>query len=214
MDDDFLTVVLANAHACAFRCHGADDGYRMISMTAGIEALTGFPASDFIGSAVRSFSSIINEQDEISDIHNQEEAFRTGRRFQQYYRVRHRDGYEVWVHETSHAVLNADGRIRYIEGLLVDASDLNKAREQSALWESNLTAMVEETARIQNVLGRLRMLALNARIEAARAGQAGLGFTVVATEMKSIADEAGTMVSRIEAERAAIAQRMTIKRAA
>ena len=41
------------------------------------------------------------------------------------------------------------------------------------------------------------MLSVNARIEAARSGEAGLGFTVVAEEMKNLADENGRLAQVI-----------------
>jgi len=54
------------------------------------------------------------------------------------------------------------------------------------------------TALIRNFTEETNVLAVNATIEAARAGRAGAGFAVVAKEVKKLATEAGTATDLIE----------------
>ncbi|MGD9838344.1 MAG: methyl-accepting chemotaxis protein [Afipia sp.] len=62
------------------------------------------------------------------------------------------------------------------------------------------TSAADKISGIQRVTGSLRMLALNAMIESARAGAHGRGFSVVAAEVREIAANVGLISEQLQKE--------------
>ncbi len=83
------------------------------------------------------------------------------------------------------------------DALAMRAQSLEQLRGLASL-NSEMQDMTSEVARIA---GQTHLLALNAAIEAARVGEAGAAFAVVAYEVRQLADASGSTAQRI-AERA------------
>lgn len=94
-----------------------------------------------------------------------------------------------------------------------DASTISQQAEKEAQNSRTIvTSLAEAASEIENVVKLIsdiaeqtNLLALNATIEAARAGEAGKGFAVVASEVKSLAtqtskatDEIGQSITRVQ----------------
>lgn len=72
--------------------------------------------------------------------------------------------------------------------------ELTKAIEQSKSIEQ--IKLLSDT--IMQITSQTNLLALNASIEASRAGETGLGFAVVANEIKKLAEDSKTAVNQIQ----------------
>ena len=76
-------------------------------------------------------------------------------------------------------------------------SDQDRIIELTATLAEVVTRKLEE---IKKVTGTTRILALNALIEAQRAGDAGKGFAVVAGEVKNVSESIDAITRSLETE--------------
>ncbi|MFM9973337.1 MAG: methyl-accepting chemotaxis protein [Beijerinckiaceae bacterium] len=81
------------------------------------------------------------------------------------------------------------------------AKDIGTVSATSESEVENITRLITDIAAIS---GQTKLLALNATIESARAGEAGLGFSVVAREVKALSERTRILVGSISTAMAQI----------
>ncbi len=118
------------------------------------------------------------------------------------YRMRHKTRGEVWYRERGQGVLDCNGTLSRIIGAVRDISDERLAEAVHAREVSGMQSTYDQISQvvgvIKSIADQTNMLALNAAIEAARAGDVGRGFSVVADEVKKLAARTREATQKIQ----------------
>ena len=183
--------VFASIDSFVYRCR-CDSDYTMEEMSGGVRAILGYDAADIIGNKVYSFVGLTHAEDQERAFATVDAAIEAHKPWDMVYRMKHADGSDAWIRERGCAVFE-DGELAHLQGLIVCAADQvasqKELQEVLDATQSLNRDITEVTKEITGSTMQLTMLAVNARIEAARAGDAGLGFAIVAEEMKRLANQ-------------------------
>lgn len=192
--------IIHRANAFVYRCKN-DADYTMTMMEGAVRELTGHAAAEFLTPPQLSFSALYHPDETEGLVKLFDRALERRENWQVSFRLRQPDGSYRWVHEVGGGVRNAEGELLFHEGIIMDHEIRKRDEAASSDRNSQIAAycrdLVSETKPILGVLRELRILAINARIEAARAGHAGAGFAVVAGEVGRIANETATRASKV-----------------
>jgi len=110
------------------------------------------------------------------------------------------------AHTASGGVSNLDGIRSAIEGLLSSSSAMTRTFESINEKTGNIDQVI---ATITKVANRTNLLSLNAAIEAEKAGEKAGGFSVVALEMRRLADQ--TAVAALDIEKQIREMQQTVR---
>ncbi len=133
--------LISNIPGITYRC-AHDAQFTMLFISQEVTRLTGYPASDFVGNAVRAFADIIVPEDLPTINLAIDTALEENRHFELCYRVRCADGRTIWVSEKGLGVRDADGQLRYLEGVILDTTAQQEA--EITLKEVNVALQRKE----------------------------------------------------------------------
>jgi PAS domain S-box-containing protein len=156
-NEALLRSVVANIPGAVYRC-ALDSQWTMEWLSDAIEDISGYPASDFIASAVRSFASVIHPDDREQVERSVMDGVEARRPYTIEYRIVRRNGDVRWVLERGQAAEAGDGR-RWLDGAIFDITARKAAEEalrQHEVMEAQLAEVRASRARIVEAADRAR----------------------------------------------------------
>lgn len=188
---DVFDSVFSSVDAIVFRCKN-DSDYTIEDIRGSVDSILGYAPEDIVDNAVVSWVGLTAKEDEERLLIEVNSAINDGKPWDVAYRMQHANGHLIWV-RTRGAAKYVDGKLVCLEGLVVSAdAELKLRGEVEKVLNDAQSAngeIVDLTRKITGSIRQLTMLAVNARIEAARLGDEGRGFTIVAEEMKRLAEQ-------------------------
>ncbi|HEX5782064.1 MAG TPA: PAS domain-containing protein [Solirubrobacteraceae bacterium] len=156
-NEALLRSLVANIPGAVYRC-AYDADWTMLWLSDGIETISGYAASDFIASRVRTFTSIIHPDDREQVARSVLDGVTAGRPFTIDYRIVRPDGDVRWVLERGQAQEAGDGR-RWLDGAIFDITAQRAAEQmlrEHEIVEAKLAEVQASRARILDAADRAR----------------------------------------------------------
>ena len=125
--------LVENIPGITYRCQ-CDPEWTMLFVSDGVMPLTGYPASDFINNATRTYASVIHPDDKAMVLETIHTAIAAGQPWAIEYRMRRQDGDIRWTYEKGRGIYDKDGQVEFLDGFILDITE--RKHMEDALRES------------------------------------------------------------------------------
>lgn len=127
--------IIANSPSVLFKWK-PDTDWTVQYVSANVGTLLGYHSIDFTSGRIK-YADLLIKEDLRETLIKTDRAVKTGAdKFKLEYRVRHKNGHEIWVEEQTFIKRNDNGEVEYYEGIVTDITQRRKAEED--LKESDL----------------------------------------------------------------------------
>ncbi|PJA31285.1 MAG: hypothetical protein CO187_10200, partial [Zetaproteobacteria bacterium CG_4_9_14_3_um_filter_53_7] len=141
----FRTLV-DNIPGAVFRCR-PDAACSMEYISDDVETFTGYPAADFLNSRVRSYRSLIHEEDKARVVSAIRHSIDSSKAYTMEYRILRADGSERWVSESGQPGHHKPEQSPWIDGCIFDISE----RKRSDNLKRSISGVLEMIAGGKNL---------------------------------------------------------------
>ena len=144
--EDRYRTVLENIPGAVFRC-AIDADWSVSFVSDSIFDLTGYPASDFVHNARRTFASIIHPDDAAMVQEVVRAAVEQHEPYSVTYRAIQASGAERWFWERGQGYFDANGVAIGLDGVIFDTTEQKQAAEELEEYRTHLEKLVDNRTR-------------------------------------------------------------------